>query len=80
MGMTFLSYFRNYAAVLQTFFNCFGLRRFFAIEPARNVWCRHIVPFCKELGSDNLTKKCQLGGSLAGKLSARVLSIALSFL
>jgi hypothetical protein len=53
--------------------------RFFAIELARNVWCRHI-PFCKELGSDNLTQECQLGGSLAGKLSARVLSIALSFL
>src|ERR1019366_2916186 len=32
------------------------------------------------LGSDNLTQECQLGGSLAGKLSARVLSIALSFL
>jgi hypothetical protein len=80
MGMTFLSYFRNYAAVLQTFFNCFGFRRFFAIELARNVWCRHIVPFCKELGSDNLTQECQLGGSLAGKLSARALSIALAFL
>jgi hypothetical protein len=80
MGMTFLSYFRNYAAVLQTFFNYFGLRRFFAIELARNDWCRHIVPFCKELGSDNLTRECQLGGSLAGKLSARVLSIDLSFL
>src|ERR1022692_1606881 len=49
-------------------------------KPARNAWCRHIVPFCKELGSDNLTQECQLGGSLAGKLSARVLSIALSFL
>jgi phage terminase large subunit-like protein len=47
---------------------------------ARNAWCRQIVPFCKELGSDNLTQECQLGGSLAGKLSARVLSIALSFL
>src|ERR1022692_4395190 len=35
MGMTFLSYFRNYAAVLQTFFKCFGPRRFFAIELAR---------------------------------------------
>jgi hypothetical protein len=80
MGITFLSHFRNYAAVLQTFFNCFGLRRFFAIELARNVWCRHIVLFCKELGSDNLTQECPLGGSLAGKLSARVLSVALSVL
>jgi hypothetical protein len=80
MGMNFLSYFRNYAAVQRTFFNCFGLRRFFAIELARNVWCRHIVPFSKELGSDNLIQECQLGGSLAGKLSARVLSIALSLL
>src|ERR1039457_5109812 len=80
MGMTFLSYFGNYAAVPQTFFSCFGLRRFFAIELARNVWCRHTVPFCKELGSDNLTQKCRLGGWLAGKLSARVLPIALSFL
>src|ERR1019366_2299453 len=80
MDMTFLSYCRNYAAVLQTFFNCSGLRRFFGIELARNVWCRHIVPFCTELGSDNLTQECQLGGSLAGKLSVRVLSIALSFL
>jgi len=78
--MTFLSYLRSYAAVLQTLFNCFGRRRFFAIELARNVWCRHIVSFCKEPGSDNLTQECQLGGSLAGKLSARVLSIALSFL
>src|ERR1022692_2535233 len=40
-------------------------------KPARNAWYRHIVPFCKELGSDNLTQECQLGGSLAGKLSAR---------
>src|ERR1039458_4709538 len=80
MGMTFLSYFRNYAAVLQTFFNCFGLRRFFAIELARNDWCLHIVPFCKELGSDNSTQKCRPGGWLAGKLSARVLPIAISFL
>jgi hypothetical protein len=47
-------------------------------KPARNAWCRDIVPFCKELGSDNLTQECQLGGSLAGKLSARVLSITLS--
>jgi hypothetical protein len=80
MGMTFLSYFGNYAAVPQTFFSCFGLRRFFAIELARNVWCRHMVPFCKELGSDNLTQKTRLGGWLAGKLSVRVLHIALSFL
>jgi hypothetical protein len=49
-------------------------------KPARNAGCRHIVPFCKELGSANLTQECQLGGSLAGKLSARVLSIDLSFL
>src|SRR5271157_118470 len=40
MGATFLSRFQTYAAVPRTFFNCFGLRRFFAFELARSVWCR----------------------------------------
>jgi hypothetical protein len=79
MGMNFLSYFRNYAAALQTF-QLLWSSAILRNRTRRNVWCRYIVPFSKELGSDNLIQECQLGGSLAGKLSARVLSIDLSFL
>jgi hypothetical protein len=80
MGMTFLSY----SETMLQFCRLSSTALVFGDSSQSNSPAMSgaaiIVSFCKELGSDNLTQECQLGGSLAGKLSARVLSIDLSFL
>src|SRR5579864_2823281 len=63
--------------LLQPLAGRFALRRFVAIQAPSDVrCCRHISLLSDE--PKNLYSHCQAGGSLAGKLSARVLSISLS--